>query len=77
VSGSGTEAHREVDPLTDSEAVTLTGKKKPCRKQGFPSPVLFSSPELASERRVAAYRIWISRIGYAAWSYSIEISLPV
>jgi hypothetical protein len=55
VSGSEREAHRKVDPLTDSEAVTLTGKKKPFRKQSFPSPVLFSSPELASERRVAAY----------------------
>ena len=40
VSGSGTEAGREADPLTDSEAVKF-------------------------------------RSGYAAWSYSIEISLPV
>ena len=45
VSGSGTEADREADPLTDSEAVKFArGKQPPILKQGFQiaSPLFIS-----------------------------------
>jgi len=65
--------------LTDRGAVKFArkGKGNPTRTQGFPSPIPFNPLNSLLKAPARPIRIWISRTGYAAWSYSIEISLPV